>query len=725
MAGEVRYCTTEDGVSIAYSVEGEGSPLVVFPSLIEAFSLLHYDPAEEAFWRRIAEHHQLVWFDWRGTGLSQREVPDPSLESVCRDVDAVVAALNLRKFALWAGGTSNPTALTYAGTRPSRVSRLIAYCPNVRPTDSLSSEAILAFAALWRTNPQVASQALADLSGRQQYPVVGEQVARRYSESISGETAARLFEASARPDWDAGPYLRSITAPTLVLRRRNVALFPASAAQEIASNVKNARLLQIDGDVQHIGLGDSEAVQNAMLAFLAEGERKPRAKKAAPTAEATPGGLKTVLFTDIVGHTEMMQRLGDAKGRDVLREHERITRETLKAHGGAEVKTMGDGFMASFGSVTSAMECAIALQRAFAAHTESMPEPLHVRVGLNAGEPIEEDGDLFGATVILASRIAAKAGAGEILVPDTVRGLLSGKQFVFSDRGEFVPKGFDDAVRLYEVRWREMSDASRRSATARPSDGVQHRLLRRWRGAAGLVCPALIDVHPSSAASWQAERLLASARRRADRSDPVRPSRRRTVAIATLPTSRSTRDARHRARRRRPRTATGSRSRRVAIGAALAIAYAAQHPDRVSHLILCDRVRERGLTTAQRCAAMDAHALAASQATGHASPRRFAARCRLGFAGASAVRPALRDVDASRRDGARCRTLRSTLDVRRTILRGVSAPTLMLARSSGRRVASAEASQRSLRRIPNARSSPLEWRRRRLVDDSKALLAAH
>jgi class 3 adenylate cyclase len=114
---------------------------------------------------------------------------------------------------------------------------------------------------------------------------------------------------------------------------------------------------------------------------------------------------------------------------------------------------MGDGFMASFGSVTSAVECAIALQRAFAAHTESMPEPLHVRVGLNAGEPIEEDGDLFGATVILASRIAAKAGAGEILVPDTVRGLLSGKGFVFSDRGEFVPKGFDEGVRLWDVRW--------------------------------------------------------------------------------------------------------------------------------------------------------------------------------------------------------------------------------------------------------------------------------
>jgi class 3 adenylate cyclase len=165
--------------------------------------------------------------------------------------------------------------------------------------------------------------------------------------------------------------------------------------------------------------------------------------------------VQTVLFTDIVGHTEMMQRLGDTKGRDVLREHERITRETLKAHGGTEVKTMGDGFMASFGSVTSAMECAIALQRAFAEHTESMPEPLHVRVGLNAGEPIEEDGDLFGAMVILASRIAAKAGAGEILIPEPVCHLLSGKTFTFSDRGEYEMKGFDDAVRLYEVRWQE------------------------------------------------------------------------------------------------------------------------------------------------------------------------------------------------------------------------------------------------------------------------------
>jgi class 3 adenylate cyclase len=147
----------------------------------------------------------------------------------------------------------------------------------------------------------------------------------------------------------------------------------------------------------------------------------------------------------------MMSRLGDDAGRSVLREHERITREVLEKHGGTEVKTMGDGFLASFGSVTRAVECAIALQRAFA---DREGEPLSVRVGLNAGEPIEEDGDLFGATVILASRIAAKADGGEILVSDNVRSLCAGKGFLFADRGDFVAKGFEEPVRVYEVSWR-------------------------------------------------------------------------------------------------------------------------------------------------------------------------------------------------------------------------------------------------------------------------------
>jgi len=162
-----------------------------------------------------------------------------------------------------------------------------------------------------------------------------------------------------------------------------------------------------------------------------------------------------VLFTDVEGSTALTQRLGDSKARDVLRTHERIVREALRAHGGAEVKALGDGFMASFSSATGALECAIAMQRAFAAHNEAAGEPIRVRIGLNAGEPIAEGADLFGTAVNLAARIAARAAGGEILASDVVRQLVAGKGFLFADRGEVALRGFEDPVRLYELRWGE------------------------------------------------------------------------------------------------------------------------------------------------------------------------------------------------------------------------------------------------------------------------------
>src|SRR5207247_588902 len=226
--------------------------------------------------------------------------------------------------------------------------------------------------------------------------------------------------------------------------------------QTLAAGIARAKFVTLPGSTNGwAGIGPMHDLVNA---FLNE-DPETRAVTTVSLARAYDSSFRTVLFTDLVGHTEMMSRLGDERGRAVLREHERITREVLKANGGTEVKTMGDGFMASFGSVTKAVECAIALQRAFAERNSSARpaalEGLSVRVGLNAGEPIEEDGDLFGATVILASRIAAKADGGEILVADTVRGLCSGKGFLFADRGEFVAKGFEEPVRVFEVRWRE------------------------------------------------------------------------------------------------------------------------------------------------------------------------------------------------------------------------------------------------------------------------------
>jgi adenylate cyclase len=153
-----------------------------------------------------------------------------------------------------------------------------------------------------------------------------------------------------------------------------------------------------------------------------------------------------------------MQRLGDARGRDVLREHERITREALREHSGSEIKALGDGFLASFHSAQKALECAVALQQSFARlQPDASGEPLRLRIGINAGEPIAEDGDLFGAAVIAAARIAGKAQGGEILVSNVVRELASGKGFLFSNRGETAIRGLEDPIRLFELHWQSPS----------------------------------------------------------------------------------------------------------------------------------------------------------------------------------------------------------------------------------------------------------------------------
>jgi class 3 adenylate cyclase len=218
-------------------------------------------------------------------------------------------------------------------------------------------------------------------------------------------------------------------------------------ATDLASRIPGAQLAVLEGASGGYALEDWQAVLAAVDDFL--GEREEAA------AGPAPSGLVTILFTDVEGSTALTERLGDAKAREVLRNHERIVREALRAHSGAEVKAMGDGFMASFASATRALECAIAMQRAFAEHNEAAEEPIRMRIGLNAGEPIAEEKDLFGTAVNMAARIAAKAEGGEIMASDVVRQLVAGKGFLFSDRGEVELKGFEEPVRLYEVRWQE------------------------------------------------------------------------------------------------------------------------------------------------------------------------------------------------------------------------------------------------------------------------------
>lgn len=440
---QIRYTKTSDGVSIAYFAIGSGRTLVYMPPMPWTHIELEWnvDDLRRAA-ETVAQAGKYIRYDGRGCGLSERSARDFSLEAMVRDLEAVVEAVEPGPFALMATQWMAMPALRYALQRPDRVSALVLWLGVGRGADL--GGRLPALIELARSDWEAYKELVAHSLGFTN--TSAHQAMRRVADEAATQEAFLEFIEAAR-GWDVSASLHDVQTPTLVMGRRQFRDVPIQAVRDMAASLPSAQLVTLEGSAMAATTPDVGA---AIAAFLSRGVSSGAPEPARRAASS--GGLRTVLFTDIVGHTEMMQRLGDAKGRDVLREHERITRDLLRQHGGAEVKTMGDGFMASFGSVTSAMECAIALQRAFAAREG---EPLQVRVGLNAGEPIEEDGDLFGATVILTSRIAARADAGEILVPETVRGLLSGKGFVFGDRGEFVPKGFDEGIRLWDVRWRE------------------------------------------------------------------------------------------------------------------------------------------------------------------------------------------------------------------------------------------------------------------------------
>ena len=165
-------------------------------------------------------------------------------------------------------------------------------------------------------------------------------------------------------------------------------------------------------------------------------------------------GYRIIFFTDLAGSTEMTQQLGDATAMGVLRVHDTIVRREISARRGREVKHTGDGIMASFASPSAAVEASLAIQRALAAHNERAAEhPVRVRIGMSAGEPVEENDDLFGAAVQLARRACEHASPERIVVPTVIRDLCVGKGYSFDDLGEIKLKGFPAPVRLHEVVW--------------------------------------------------------------------------------------------------------------------------------------------------------------------------------------------------------------------------------------------------------------------------------
>ncbi len=438
MEPQIQYAKTEDGVSIALWTLGEGPPFVCLPPAILGHLQLEWQDSTFRHWyERLAEKRQLIRYDLRGTGLSERDVADFSLDALVLDIQAVVDRLDLKSFDLYAFGAGTRTAIAYAVRHPQRVSHLILSRGLVRATDSDVRRVEELLERDWELFTETFAHVLVGWSKGD----FAHRWAQLFRDSITHDVYKRAYPQLMKQDVTA--LLPLVRSPTLVLDG------PPRLVRELASGIPDARLVLLEEPDSMEG--ELDAVLRAIDDFLGKGEA------VAQPVERVAGGLVTILFTDMEGSTALAQRLGDARAQDVRRAHNTIVRDALYAEGGSEIKHTGDGIMASFPSASHALASAVAIQRAVAALRQAQGEPvearLNVRIGLNAGEPVVEEDDLFGTSVDLAKRICDQAEPGEILVSDVVRQLAAGKDFLFSDRGEVVPKGFDEAVRLYTVRW--------------------------------------------------------------------------------------------------------------------------------------------------------------------------------------------------------------------------------------------------------------------------------
>lgn len=215
----------------------------------------------------------------------------------------------------------------------------------------------------------------------------------------------------------------------------------ASLVHRQAHGQVAAKIIEVDPDLVDGFMGKSEV--NSFGAVLMQGSRD---------GQSDPG-IRSVMFTDIVGSTELTQRIGDEAAMKVLRIHDTIVRDALDTSGGREIKHTGDGIMACFFSAVSAVRCATQIQQVLAKHHgEHEDEPITVRIGTAAGEPVEERNDLFGSTVQLASRLCAHAQPGQILVSNVVAELCIGKGLRFEELSEANLKGFSQPVRVHAVQ---------------------------------------------------------------------------------------------------------------------------------------------------------------------------------------------------------------------------------------------------------------------------------
>jgi class 3 adenylate cyclase len=428
---------------IAYQVLGEGPiDLVLLPGWISNLEVAWEQPRLAQSFRRLASFSRLILIDKRGTGLSDRVSPNslPTLEERMEDLHAVLDTVESRRVVLYGISEGGPLCMLFAATYPERSAALVVYGSWARALKGPDYD--------WGFDPIEFDNFMTSLEPRwgegTAVNVVAPSLAHdeafcawwgRYERmAASPGTAVGLLRMGF--EGDIRHVLPAISVPTLVLHRAQDAFVNVRHGRYIADHIPGARYVELEGK-DHLPLaGDVNAVDHQIETFLSDviGMRRP------PNPDRV---LATVLFTDIVGSTERSAAVGDEKWKELIAIHDDHVRMELARFRGKEIKTIGDGFLATFDGPGRAVSCAAAIRRSVHALG------LEVRSGLHTGEIEVMENDIAGMAVNIGARVAALARPGDILVSNTVKDLVVGSPIKFMDRGVQMLKGVPGEWHLF------------------------------------------------------------------------------------------------------------------------------------------------------------------------------------------------------------------------------------------------------------------------------------
>jgi pimeloyl-ACP methyl ester carboxylesterase len=441
------YAPRRDGRRLAYQVVGEGDLDLVFlfgwPTHL---GLLWEDPSFARFLGKLSSFSRLILFDRLGDGLSDRGPTGHTFDDEMDDVRCVLAAAGSERAAFFGCHTGGRLALLLAATHPDEVSAVVTFGSHPAtlrdddyPWGSTPEEREAVFAAIRTLSPsEIADRLLAALApGEADDPSV-RQWWRMYSASASSPVETLEGIRSLGPV-DIRGLLGSIQVPVLILHRAGDRLADVNASRYMAERIPGARLAELPGDDHLPFFGDQDAVVALTQEFLTG---------AAPVVEPDRL-LATVVFTDIVDSTGLAAGMGDRRWHRVLVEHQELVRRQLARFRGREVKTPGDGFLATFDGPARAIRSADAIRAGV------RDQGMEVRAGLHTGECELLGDDIGGIAVHIAARVLAKAAIGEIRCSRTVKDLVAGSGFAFAERGTHRLKGVPDSWQLYAVELAE------------------------------------------------------------------------------------------------------------------------------------------------------------------------------------------------------------------------------------------------------------------------------